>query len=418
MIRFKKFISALIISATVVLVGCGTVEDNISLLQSPLLTNKEHEELKEVLDKLLPANVEYLTPRKVQEKQSIFIDDINKDGKQEVFVLYKESGENQQANILVLQKDNEKWNKIQNEVTIYNAFDYFKIEDLNGDGNKEVVAGIVGAKLESNKELIIYEWSKEGLGKKLEGNYEAVHVADYNEDGVSDILLLEGERNKSQRAELYSYVNGQLKSISKVELDPSAYHENIVSGKLLDGKNALFIDSGLGAHSMLTEIVSYNNGKLIKIGDVNDRFLFKAYPVYSKDINNDGVIEVAGMYIPKGWEDSAFAEIPFIHVYVDYRVNGTRQTIEERYTNGEKNFYITIPSELYGNVTIEKLEKGVRLLSSSDKKVLFQVKWVNKESFDASKVKLRETKDTVFYTDIKEETVIPSANFHLFEDEF
>jgi hypothetical protein len=89
MIRFKKFISALIISATVVLVGCGTVENNISLLQSPLLTNKEHEELKEVLDKLLPVNVEYVTPKKVQEKQSIFIDDINNDGRIDKKVLFQ-----------------------------------------------------------------------------------------------------------------------------------------------------------------------------------------------------------------------------------------------------------------------------------------------------------------------------------------
>lgn len=29
---------------------------------------------------------------------------------------------------------------------------------------------------------------------------------------------------------------------------------------------------------MLTEIVAYNNGKLIKVGEENDGVLFKAYP--------------------------------------------------------------------------------------------------------------------------------------------
>jgi len=418
MIRFWKCMVPLLISVTVVLSGCAAAENNISLLQSPLLANKQHEELREVLTKLLPADVEYLTPKEAQQKQSIFIDDINQDGRQEGFVLYRETGENQQVNILVLQKEDGKWNKVQNEATAYRTLDYFKLEDLDGDGYKEVVVGVGVAKLAPEKQLLIFEWDNKGLTKKVERNYEALDIADYNEDGIADILLLEGERNISQTAQLFCYVNGQLQSLSSVELDPSAYHENIVSGRLLDGKKALFIDNGLGAHSMLTEIVAYDNGKLIKIGDVHDRFLFKAYPVYSKDINNDGVTEAVGMYIPNDWGDAAFVEMEFFHVYDNYSIDGTRKTVEERYTNGMKNFYIIIPPELYGSVTVEKLDEGVRLLSSTDKSVIFEVKWIDKESFDNSKIKLNETKETVFYTDIKGNTIIPRENFHLFEDDF
>ena len=122
--------------------------------------------------------------------------------------------------------------------------------------------------------------------------------------------------------------------------------------------------------------------------------------------------------IPKGWENAAFSDIPFIHVYTDYRIDGTRQTIEERYTNREWNFYITIPPILYGKVTVEKLDDGVRIVSNTDQKILFEVKRISKDLFVDSKIKLKERSDTVFYTDIKEKTSIPVENFNLLEDEF
>jgi hypothetical protein len=66
--------------------------------------------------------------------------------------------------------------------------------------------------------------------------------------------------------------------------------------------------------------------------------------------------EVGGMYIPKGYETEAFANIPFIYVYADYKIDGSSEIIEERYSNNTHNFYITIPSEWRGKVTVEKLD--------------------------------------------------------------
>lgn len=87
MMKCRRWIMLLLISAIVIISGCGTVGDNIDLLQSHMLANGNQEELKKTLDELLPS-VEYMTPNKSEQKQSIFIDDINQDGTQEAFVLY------------------------------------------------------------------------------------------------------------------------------------------------------------------------------------------------------------------------------------------------------------------------------------------------------------------------------------------
>ena len=327
-------------------------------------------------------------------------------------------GENQRVNLLVLQNVDGIWNKVSDVPTDGIVLDFFSIEDLNGDGKKEVVIGTEIPYSEPMKQLNIYEWVENGLDMKVNRTYEFLDIADYNDDGKPDILILDGERTKLQTAEMFNYEKGELISRSLVELNPDGYHENVISGELVDGKKALFIDSGLGAHSMLTEIVTYNNGKLMLIGDPNDDFLLKEYPLYCRDINNDGVTEVGGMYIPKGWEDEAFAAIPFINVYADYNIDGTRDTIEERYVDNEQNFYITIPPEWYQKFTIKKLDKGVRLISNVDEKILFEVKWIDKESYTDSKNKLGETEDIIFYNESKDKSLIPIDNFHLLEDEF
>ncbi|MBU3173546.1 FG-GAP repeat domain-containing protein [Clostridium estertheticum] len=418
MMKYKAWIMIIFISMGVVLAGCGNVSDANNLTKAPQAESIKQEKIKKVLDEILPPGSEYVAPKKSQQKKSIFIEDINKDGKQETVVLYIDMRENRQVHILTLKESNETWNKVSDIATGDNYLDHFSLEDINNDGKKEVIIGTSISDSKSKKHLDIYEWEEKGLVKRVNLSYEDVDIADYNDDGKLDILIINGEIKKSQYAKMFSYEKGKLQLRSIVKLDSDAYHENIVSGKLADGRKALYIDSGLGAHSMLTEIVAYDKGKLIKVGKENDPILFKAYPLYSKDINNDGIIEVAGMYIPKGFEEAAMAEIPFIHEYVDYRIDGTKQTIQERYVDGGQHFYITIPVKWDHKLTIKRIDKGVRLISNTDKKILFEVKWTKKDSYISSKEKLGETKDTIFYSDVKEDVTFLYNNFHLLKDDF
>lgn len=416
----KKYgiVIILIVSLGIILLGCGNIADTISLNEAPILSDSKQNQIDKALKENLPPGYEYLTPKNMVQKQSIFKEDIDHDGKEEAFIFYWDMKENKQVHLLILQEDNGKWSKIHDIATNFNTIDYFKLEDLEKNTNKEVILGLSVSDSEPKKQLFIYEWNKKDIVKKVECTYEGIDIADYNEDKKPDILILDGERNKLKTAEIFSYEKGQLQSHSSVKLNNDGVYENIVSGKLANGKKALFIDSALGAHSMLTEIVTYDNGKLTKVGDENDGILFKAYPLYSRDINNDGVTEVGGMYIPKGFEDAAMAEIPFIYTYYDYNEDGTKQMIEERYSDSGHHFYITIPLKWHNKITIQKFDQGVRLIDNVGKKILFEVKWINKSSYSDSNTKLGETKDTVFYTDIKEELSIPNDNFHLLEDEF
>jgi len=412
-----KWVVGLFAIITISLSSCQAAGDSVNLLDVPKLSDENQENIKTDLEKLLPEGSEYVTAKNSEPKQSIFTEDINNDGKQEGFVLYRTTKENDPIHILVLKEDNGVWNTRYDIATNYNYLDYFKLEDLDGDGNKEMAVGMGSSDAELKKQLLIYELEDKVANNIVDTEYEWAQIDDFDGDNKTDLFLLNGEVNKTQTAELYHYDNGQLQLKSSLELTPDAYHENIVSGKLEDGNKAVFIDSGYGAHSMLTEIVAYNKDKLIKVGNQEGGIPLKAYPLYSKDINQDGIIEVGGMYIPKGYEDEALAGIPFIDTYDDYRINGTKQTIEQRYSDNSHNFYITIPQEWYDKVTISMLDHGVKLVANATQKTLFEVKWSDLTSYDGSGKKLEQTKNTVFYTE-KEEMLISSDNFHLLEEDF
>lgn len=405
---------AFLVGSGLVLAGCSDKNDTTTPIQKPTTSDQNKQDLEQVLKELLPTGAKLLTAKDATQKESIRIE--KTEDKEYAFVLYQDTKENQQAHILML-LNKDGWIKIADVSTGLISLDAFDVMDLDKNDTKELLVGGVTSDTETMKQLFIYEVSENGLEEKVNQIYEKIDISNYSDKDELYLLLLEGEINVKQTANLYQYQNGQLNLISELELNSEATHENIVFGKLADDTKALFIDSGVGAHSMLTEIVAFSQGKLVKVGEDFDGVLMKEYPLYSRDINGDGIIEVGGMYIPKGYEEAAMAEIPFIDTYNDYKIDGTKVTIEERYSDEGQHFYITIPKEWFGKVTVERQENEIRLVSTKDNKELFLVQWKSKDSQQVSGVILGETKDTVYYSSSKDALIIPSENFHLMETE-
>jgi hypothetical protein len=406
------------ISIGIMLSGCSMAKSPGDLIESPQLYDGQKLKVKDTLNQLLPSGIEYMTPKQAAIKQSIFIEDVDGDGEKEAFILYRNVKRNQQVHLLVLQQKNKDWTQISDIETEYEILDYFGLHDLNDDGVMEVTIGLGTSDFETEKQLVIYKWDKAGLKKQIKRSYHLIDIADYDGDKKIDVLLVDGKRRESFTAELFRFENGTLKSRSAVDLEAFSFHENMVSGKLNDGKKALFIDSTIGVHSMLTEIIAYDHGKLVKVGEKSGGLQMKKYPLYSKDINEDGVTEVGEMYIPLGWEDALLEDIPFIEYYSTYSIAGTSKKIAERFTDRVRRFYIEIPSKWQGKVTVKKIKNGIQLLAVSSQKPVFEVKWVNKQSSEPSKAVLKETKDTVFYSDRKENKTFPFDQLHLLENNF
>jgi hypothetical protein len=417
--RMKNILlqAAVAAAMTAYLSGCSSSGNQAGFIQQPKADNLKEEDLTQKIKSILPAGAEYLTADHSDKKQSIVLGDVNQDGKQEALVLYRDTRDNKQAHFLVLQEKDGSYTKIWDQETGFSSFDLFEVVDLDGDGTKEIVAGGQISGPESPKQLFIYELNQDQLVEKENRSYEKLLIRQFQNSQSPFVFLIDGKMEEEQKAELFSYEAGQLISRSSVELNPQAVPEQITAGLLADGADAVFVDSGLGAHSMLTEILGVKDGKLVKIGDDNDSTLMKEYPLTSRDLNGDGVIEAGGMYIPKGYEDAAMAEIPFIQIYYDYNLDGSKTAVEERYAEEGQHFYITIPSDLYGKITVKRLNQGIQLVTVSGGETVFEVKWAKKDEAGQHDTILGKTNDTIYYTDLKDELPISRDQFHLMGEE-
>ncbi len=407
--NMKKLIP-LLLTGAILLTGCGKAENQNT-------TKNQPQDDAASIGGFLPSGSELLVPQKAGKKQSIYLNAQAGGENKEAFLLYRNPSDNRQAHLLYLTKEKDTWQKKEDIETGFLGFDTFELIDLDGDGVKEAIVGGTVSESGHDNQLTIYKLEKDGLKKAGELSYDALSIEDYTDDKIPDLMAITKKQDETRAAGLYSYKAGALTLISQIDLDPQGMFEHAAFGTLADGKKALYADSGLGAHSMLTEIIVYNNGTLSKVGDPSDSVLLKPYPLYSRDLNGDGIIEVGGMYSPKGYEDAAMAEIPFIYTYQDYKLDGSFQVVEERYADNGQHFYISFPKELYEGVTVKRLDDGVELLSTQGDALLFQVKWALKEAVPADAVLLASTKDTAFYTESKSETKIPASAFHLMEEE-
>lgn len=411
-IRKNLMISALVATMAVSLIGCSPSYGFGGLIHESKEGSTQQDDISQTLKNLLPDGADYVTAKNSNEKQGIIFADINQDEQKEALVLYQ--NENKEVHFIALQEDQDGYHELWDYKTGFLSIDYFDVVDLDGDGKKEIVSGGELPGQQSLDQLIIYGLEENELKEKEKISYEKVLIQTFQDNSNPSLFILTKESSEELTANRYSYEQGNLKLCSSVALYPQAVPENMTVGHLADGVDAVFIDSGIGAHSMLTEIFTVKDGMLTKIGKEEDGVLMKEYPLYSRDINDDGIIEVGGLYIPNGYEDAAMAEIPFIHTYNDYKLDGSKEIIEERYEDEEHKFYITIPADLYELVTVKKIDQGVQLVSVSGGEILIEVKWKKKDGADP-KDSLGEMGDTVFYTDFNGNMPISADQFHFME---
>lgn len=416
--HMRKGIGWITILLITLLAGCDLVKSPNELITSPQQQDEQKRNMEQQLRALLPPSSELVTPVQSDINQSIFIEDLDGDGQQEAIVLYRNPQQKSQVHIVVLQEEDSEWQEATHIEPDGQAIDYFGLHDLDEDGVMEVVAGLGESEFETKKQLMIYIWQDRSLKKTVERSYEGLDISDYNTDERLELLLVDGERRAFYTAELFHYELGDLVSLSAVSLNSYAFHQRIKSGKLNDGNHALFIDSAIGVNAMLTEIVAYDGTKLIKVGAEQGDLAFKSLPLYSADINEDNIVEVGETYLLQGWIEEDPTETPYIVSYVTYSINGTSKKTAERATNLEHTFYIDIPEKWHGKVTIKSIENGIQLVSLVNNKLLFEVKWTNKETTNSAHTIIKETKDMIYYTTLEEHPDFPVETFHLEQFEF
>lgn len=163
---------------------------------------------------------------------------------------------------------------------------------------------------------------------------------------------------KYASAKLLSFSSADVTNVlGNVSIDRSITSISSVTQSNFDGQQALYVDAYKGTAAMVTEIIYYDNKnrKLVNVYEnmesgenaITKRFLL----ANSKDIDNDGTLEIPfGVEVP-GYDGSATGDKQYYSIWK--RCSKTAfTTVSSGYYNLTDRYFIKLPENWLGGVTL------------------------------------------------------------------
>lgn len=407
----KKGIAVLISTLLMGFASGCSINGSVEEMMKPPKLSINQEEVKNILNDVLSPEAELKMPIEGESTSAIQFVNLDEDEEAEVLVFYILENDETPLRTLILDKG-EQWNIIDGIKGIGTDFDRVKFKDITGDESLEIIIGYRGEGFFENKGLSIYEYN-DGEVKEIFNNfYSDIAAGDLDKDGIAELVLMKSDREKgTAKAELHKYTDNGIKKINETKMEAFAHYSHIVIGKASEDKVGVFVDEGVGAHSGLTELLIMDNGKLKNVFFDEEKGFnektFKAYQTKSEDIDKDGIIELALLRAPIGYEDASMAGTPWIHTW--YNWDGENDLIykSESYFNYYSRFYFNFPEKWDKNITIdnsdadpEKDEYWVTFsyLKEEDgsKHPLFTIKSFNAQNWEEKQKEYEDKEENYF----------------------
>lgn len=260
------------------------------LAKKPKMTSLEYDVLK-ILNENIENNINLILPLKSNNLKSSGEIDFDNDEENEIYIFYKN---NDMLGVMILKKNiNNKLSFFKKFETIGNEIEYANFIDLNGDGVKEIVLG-TSEKSGIYKNLVIFDIKKSET-QIFSQKYSDIIIDKFEQSENNKILLFTLNREEFSNVKLISYID-DIEIKDEVNLDPyiNGYY-SIKYDYINSEKKEIIIDFKIGTKSA-SNILKINNNKIIPVFKNNYNKTIKSSEIISRDINNDGIIDIATNY--------------------------------------------------------------------------------------------------------------------------
>ncbi|OKP96120.1 VCBS repeat-containing protein [Paenibacillus sp. P46E] len=363
----KSALSALL-GFTVLVAGCSEMKTPSDLLKAPSQGNADGT-ITSIVQPFLPAGSHLTVPVHSESSSAIQLQDLDKDGQDEILAFYKTDKTDYEINTLVLSKTGGEWKKLTNITGVGSELDYVKYADVTADGAPDVLLGFSGGQGLS-RELSVYSLSGGQLSEILKQPYDYLAVGDMTNQGETDIALLQStvdtDNQPLSRLQLLRLHGGKQQSLSDQKISGTVIQ--MMYAKASPTANALIIDAAVGAHASYTSLLTWANGAFTDILATDDyqhsalegsknlvlkprapgpdsllgegSLSIKDYPLYSEDVNGDGIVEIGFLVPPAGSENFAPLATPFITKYYQWDGQTGLKLVQEQFDRWGFNFHI------------------------------------------------------------------------------
>lgn len=329
----KLRVLAVLLVLCTVLSGCMKIEQDTENLMRPPKLSVEQQQIFSALSAAAGTEIFLKYPKDGEYRSAFVMYDVDGDKQDEAIVFYTNAADELRLNIL--DKQNGTW---------------YSLYDAAGDGpdidsisfpkmlsaTQSNIAIAFDMRSRGQKTLAIYSFEENRLKEEFKTDFTNCLIQDFDGDSRQEILLLNNlYLTGDSEAKLVdnTYFNGKLGIIStlaplnrdvaeyvqlSVEKNPASDivksetqpDSEPVAAVPSNDENAynIFVDGKTGNNSYATEIIGIRRNRLVNMllkeasdGTINDYSVttIRPIPMFTKDINDDGLLEVPmGLRIP------------------------------------------------------------------------------------------------------------------------
>lgn len=357
----KKIISIIVMLIMMFSIGgCVRLATPEELMKAPEI-NRKQREIKEAVEKFIPRGATLVIPKNSKRESAMMEVSFEKDSK-EIVTFYKR---NDNMGILVIAKKDGVWELESSIEETAEDISEFIIRDIKGNGIPEILVGY--EKKQENHEIMVYGYEDGQIKRIYRSNYDKFAIGDLDGDSKEEIVIARtSKEDMSTRIRVFKYMG---KSIREVAYpfdvkDDVPYKMEV--GNINTNKKGLFVDMVTSDNQGYTEVLTLQGevrGKytlteiIAKKSDGKSPYV-QDYPVGSKDIDEDGIIEIATLKKPVGYENFAISDIPYIQCWNKLKDDMTLDCQLEEYDNYELGYSIKIPVKWMNKYTIKIEDTG------------------------------------------------------------
>ena len=363
----KRSFLAVLSALMVLFSAAGCMETSADDLYALPQLSEGYLNLQESIDAVLSSGAEYATLSSGANRQPIQREDLDGDGVREVIAFFNFTGTDRPLKILIFQDDGGEYSEIARIEGEGSGIDCVSYLDMDSDGIREVAVGWqMGAGINM---LSIYSIKGWQVNQLVNTNYSEFTVCTLDARQGSEVLVLRLSPSElSGEAEHYSLAGDGEVVTTTVRLSSGIEAlKRVRSTSLLGGAPAVLVESTIDNTGIVTDLLSWNNGKFTNITmDENsgrsDMTLRLSYPIYCRDINADGIIDIPQpSALPAATEeDTTYYAID----WYSYYASGVRRLACTTYSNYTDSWYLILPDSWKGKMTVRREEgaSGERMI--------------------------------------------------------
>lgn len=330
--------------AAALLSGCAPGPSDATLYRLPKLP-AEYESLETLIDAIVASGAEYAAPTSGSNLQSVQMVDLDGDGEEEAVAFFRNASDERPMKIYIFHAVDDSYEQYAVIEGTSNSIYSINYTDLNGDGWREILAGIRGDLDVQN--LAVYSLSETEPRQLLVTGYTRYAARDMDGDGRQDLIVLRSDEESYAVADYYAWEGTELALGSSLRLTSTvAELSRLTAGTLAGGETALFVTAVAEDNAALTHILTVGDGALRDVTGGAFRFL----DLYPSDVNADGVTEVPE---PVPFRKMNAEEPTYYRIcWRQYDASGESEVVRETYQDTQGGWSLLLPEDWGERVTV------------------------------------------------------------------